>query len=438
MKLSAGVLEQPTAAPPAGELHYGNAGVGGHGSKRCSVGASSPAPCRVSVIIPARNEAANLPHVFAGLPDGLHEVIVVDGHSTDDTIATARALRPDVRVITQSRTGKGNALACGFAAATGDIIAVVGADGSADPREIPQFVKVLLDGADFARGTRFVDGGGSGDVTWLRRFANRLLSVLFGVLFGSRCTDLCYGYCVFWRRILPILGVQAIDVPVGGGTRLWGDGFELDALINIRVVRAGLAVTEVPSYEHRRIFGVSNLRAFSDGIRIMRTIAAERLHHPESKAVARRPSLMAKISECLPRQVTGIALKMAGRQRAYLREAWDSDLLDENGVPLSLSKRLRHVAGYIRASIRYRIDDLAAVLGHALDAVLISQRHTRAIVGALFGIPVEMIFSREGLYGLVTNAEALAVLFTALCASVRWLRKWRDVAPPKEKKNRSR
>ena len=96
---------------------------------------------KVTVVIPTLNEARNLPHVFAKLPAGLHEVIIVDGNSVDDTVATARRLRPDVRIVRQNRSGKGNALACGFAAATGDIIAMVDADGSADPAEIPQFVQ---------------------------------------------------------------------------------------------------------------------------------------------------------------------------------------------------------------------------------------------------------------------------------------------------------
>src|ERR1700704_4804435 len=95
---------------------------------------------RVSVVVPTLNEAENLPHVFAELPSGLHEVIVVDGFSTDDTIAVARRLRPDVRIVRQERRGKGNALACGFAAATGDILVMLDADGSADPGEIPDFV----------------------------------------------------------------------------------------------------------------------------------------------------------------------------------------------------------------------------------------------------------------------------------------------------------
>ena len=232
---------------------------------------------RVSVVIPALNEARNLPHVFAQIPGNVHEVILVDGHSVDDTVAVARQLRPDVRVVTQSRTGKGNAMACGFAVATGDIIAMVDADGSADPREIPRFVRALMDGADFAKGTRSGDGGGSDDLTRLRQTGNRLLSGLFNLCYRTRYSDLCYGYNVFWRSCLPVLSLDSTSAPRDGDDgRLWGDGFEIETLIHIRVAKSGLKVTEVPSLEHHRIHGVSNLSAFSDGLRVLRTIFAER------------------------------------------------------------------------------------------------------------------------------------------------------------------
>ena len=136
---------------------------------------TSSAP-RVSVIIPTLNEARNLPHVFARIPADVHEVIIVDGHSADDTIAVARELRPDVSIVMQTRRGKGNALACGFEEATGDIIAMIDADGSADPDEIPRFVQALLDGADFAKGSRYCEGAGSSDITPLRSLGNKVLS----------------------------------------------------------------------------------------------------------------------------------------------------------------------------------------------------------------------------------------------------------------------
>ena len=239
---------------------------------------------KVTVVIPTLNEARNLPHVFAKLPPGLHEVIVVDGNSVDDTVATARRLRPDVRIITQNRSGKGNALACGFAAATGDVIAMVDADGSADPEEIPQFVQALLDGADFAKGTRFAHGGGSSDITRLRRLGNWGLSTLVNMLCRTKYSDLCYGYNVFWRHHVPVFGLDVQqDIPVGSGVRLWGDGFEVETLINIRIAQAGLKVKEVASFEHSRIHGVSNLNARRDGLRVLRTIIAERYYYRQRK-----------------------------------------------------------------------------------------------------------------------------------------------------------
>jgi glycosyltransferase involved in cell wall biosynthesis len=231
----------------------------------------------VSVVIPALNEARNLPHVFDHLPYGIHDLIVVDGNSTDGTCTVARRLRPDARIITQNRSGKGNALACGFAAATGQIIVMLDADGSADAGEIPFFVQALVGGADFAKGTRFAPGGGSSDLTRLRTLGNRLLMAMVNRAYGTAYSDLCYGFNVFWRRHLPVLRLDSTTpAPRDGTKRLWGDGFEIETLIAIRVAVARLAVVEVPSFEHSRIHGVSNLTAFGDGLRVLRTILTER------------------------------------------------------------------------------------------------------------------------------------------------------------------
>ena len=242
-----------------------------------SQASSSPPWPRISVVIPTLNEARNLPYVFSRIPADVHEVIVVDGHSVDDTIAVARRLRPDVRVVQQSRRGKGNALACGFEAATGDVIAMVDADGSADPSEIPMFVHALLCGADFAKGTRFATGGGSSDITRLRSLGNRLLGAVVNLCYRTHYSDLCYGFNVFWRKHVPVLDLDITSPPSPRGDgRLWGDGFEIETLIHMRVAGEGLRVTEVPSFEHPRIHGVSNLDAFSDGLRVLTTILVER------------------------------------------------------------------------------------------------------------------------------------------------------------------
>lgn len=217
----------------------------------------------VSAIIPTLNEAENLPHVFERLPNGVNELIVVDGYSTDSTVDVARELRPDVRVVLQDRKGKGNALACGFAAARGDILVMIDADGSTDPSEIPSFIRPLINGADFVKGSRYMAGGGSADITRMRSLGNRALGLGVNLIFGTNYTDLCYGYNAFWRRCLPHLHVTC-------------DGFEVETVINVRAAKAGFNVVEVPSYEQSRIYGLSNLNAWRDGKRVLKTILSER------------------------------------------------------------------------------------------------------------------------------------------------------------------
>ena len=216
----------------------------------------------ISVVIPALNEALNLRHVLANMPDSVFEVILVPGHSTDDTDQVGQLMRGDLRLVDQNASGKGNALACGFAAAQGDIIVTLDADGSANPREIPAFIGALLAGADFAKGTRFVQGGGSHDISLLRQFGNRALTTLANVMYRTRYSDLCYGYNAFWRRCLPQLNVDS-------------DGFEVETLLNLRAAKSGMRVVEVASFELARIHGRSNLRTFGDGWRVLHTILRE-------------------------------------------------------------------------------------------------------------------------------------------------------------------
>jgi glycosyltransferase involved in cell wall biosynthesis len=231
----------------------------------------------VSVVIPAKNEARNLPHVLPLLPAGLHEVILVDGKSTDGTADVARELRPDITIIGQTRKGKGNALACGFAAATGDFIVMLDADGSTDPAEIPRFVDALKHGADFAKGSRFMPGAGSSDISRLRQRGNFALNKIVNLLYGTRYTDLCYGYNAFRRDCLIAISLDSSQPEGVAPTEMaWGDGFEVETLINVRIAKAGLRVFEVPSFERSRVHGSSNLNAFSDGFRVLRTIHTER------------------------------------------------------------------------------------------------------------------------------------------------------------------
>jgi glycosyltransferase involved in cell wall biosynthesis len=220
----------------------------------------------VSVVIPTLNEEDSLLWVLQHLPEWVGEVVLVDGLSTDATRVLARRARPDVVVVHQFRPGKGAALRAGFAAATGEIVVMIDADGSTDPREMDRFVRALEDGADFVKGSRQIDGGGSADLTRIRSWGNRLLVAVANVLYGTRMTDLCYGYCAFWRRHTDALQATA-------------EGFEIETQIVLGAVKAGLEMREVPSYELARRAGASNLNAIRDGVRIIRTMLSRDLGH---------------------------------------------------------------------------------------------------------------------------------------------------------------
>lgn len=233
----------------------------------------------VSVVIPSKNEAANIGWVLSRLPD-VHEMILVDS-SQDSTVDAAVAVRPDVIVIDDPGCGKGAALRAGFAAATGDFIVMLDADGSMDPREIDRFVAPLVSGFDMVKGSRCMEGGGSADLSLLRRAGNRGLRSLVNVLYGVSFTDLCYGYFAFRRDCLPTLSVCAT-------------GFEIETELVACAARSGLRTMEVPSFEEARRNGESNLQTFSDGIRALRTLLSRRiaprpLSHPAPAAAQAEP-----------------------------------------------------------------------------------------------------------------------------------------------------
>ena len=229
---------------------------------RREIFAGSPS---VTVVVPTKNEAANLPFVLPHIPSWVDEVLIVDGESTDGTVDIALELLPDARVIIESRKGKGAALCTGFEHASGEFIVAIDGDGSTDPREIPAFVGALLAGADLAKGSRFIQGGGTDDMEFHRMLGNRVLKFTVNLLFRGQYTDLCYGYFALRRSALPALITDLDDA----------SGFEIETFLNIRALKNQLAITEVASFEYDRIHGSSNLNAFRDGLRILRVIVRE-------------------------------------------------------------------------------------------------------------------------------------------------------------------
>jgi glycosyltransferase involved in cell wall biosynthesis len=230
----------------------------------------------VSVVIPTMNEAENIVWVLKQMPTLVDEVVLVDAQSTDGTVEAALRVRPDIVVVEQEPRGKGTALQAGFSAATGDIIVMLDGDGSMNPGEIHRYVALVSSGFDLVKGSRFMAGAASTDITWLRRLGNGGLRFLTNVLHGTRFTDLCYGYCAFRRDSLEQLSLTAT-------------GFEIETELVVHACMARLRITEVASLESPRRNGKSNLRTFRDGKRVLWTLLKESVRPSMPARPAGRP-----------------------------------------------------------------------------------------------------------------------------------------------------
>lgn len=202
-------------------------------------------------------------HVLPKIPQWVDEILLVDGRSTDRTVEVAKGIHPEIRVVYQSGEGKGDALRCGIEQARGHIIVTLDADGSTDPEEMPKFIKPLLNGYDFAKGSRFLQGFPR-NKPWYRILGNWIITLTFDVLFFSKYTDLCSGYNAFWKTAIE----QANP---------WlPDGFENEPLINCRVRKKGVKVTEVGHLDTGRLQGDIKELSWRQGFKAIKTIIRER------------------------------------------------------------------------------------------------------------------------------------------------------------------
>lgn len=223
---------------------------------------------KIGVVIPARNEEGNLVKVLKDLEKmGLHEILVIDGHSDDGTIEVAK--RFNAKIVSQNGNGKGDAVRQAFNNGYLDVDAFVlmDADGSMSPSEIPNMVNALTkSNTDIVKASRFKQDGYTVDMSFLRRIGNQIFLTLVNTLFSSDYTDLCYGFGLFTKdaiaKIVPLL--QSRD-------------FDIETEIFIKAKKLRLNIFEVPSFERRREFGKSNLNAFRDGFRILKVILREAL-----------------------------------------------------------------------------------------------------------------------------------------------------------------
>jgi glycosyltransferase involved in cell wall biosynthesis len=217
----------------------------------------------LTVLVCAKNEADNLPYVLPQIPHWVDEIILVDGRSGDQTIEVAKKLCPKIRILHQNDSGKGNAINYGIRESSGEIIVTLDCDGSTDPSEIKNFIDPLLNGYDFAKGSRFLHT--KPVMHPLRRFGNRVFPLFTNILYGSNYTDLCAGFNAFWKRIIPQLDPT-------------GTSFMDEPTLNIRLRKTKLKTIEITQHDKGRINGKGNEHFLIQGWRILGIIIKERFN----------------------------------------------------------------------------------------------------------------------------------------------------------------
>ena len=214
---------------------------------------------KISIVIPTLNEGKNLAKVLKDIPKSVDEIIVVDGHSTDNTVEIAKMF--GAKVIFDD-VGKGSALRKGMKVAKGGIIITMDADYSHKSSEIGLLTEGIKAGFDICMGSRFIQGGGTEDMPWYRKIGNKFFVFLVNLIWNMNYSDLCYGYRSFRKSCIKKLELKQ-------------DGFGIETEIAIRAAKKKLRILEVPSYEKERAGGEGKLRTFSDGWLILKTIITE-------------------------------------------------------------------------------------------------------------------------------------------------------------------
>ncbi len=222
----------------------------------------------LSIIIPAKNEAATIGRVLEDLNrtvkglSGYHvEILCVDDHSTDDTAAIARSLGATV-ISNTGKSGKGMALRAGFAKARGEILAMLDADYSHRAEDLPLFLEALKGEVGLVIGSRVV--GGSEEYTHIRALGNVFLSASLGLCTGRYLSDALNGFKVFRREVFTDF-------------RYTSKAFEIEIEIIANTLRRGYRVTEVNSHERARAGGEAKSRVIRHGTRFLLRILWEGL-----------------------------------------------------------------------------------------------------------------------------------------------------------------
>ena len=198
-----------------------------------------------SIILPALNEADGIGHVLSSIPqEWVHEILVVDGGSTDGTIQIAA--KHGARVIHESRRGYGWACHSGLLAASGEFVVFIDADGADDPRHLPQLLSPLVNGqADLVLGSRLAGKMDKGAMPGTQWAGNVLAAAMFRGLYHLQLTDLSPFRAAPRRKLLEL---DLVEMTYGYPTEMIA-----------KAARRGWRILEIPVSYHRRLGGKSKI-----------------------------------------------------------------------------------------------------------------------------------------------------------------------------------
>ena len=232
-----------------------------------------PARPTVSVVVPARNEAGNVPAIFARTPEmgAGTELVFVEGHWHDGTmeaIERAIAAHPErqARLFRQAGTGKGDAVRLGFQHATGDVLMILDADLTVPPELLPRFLDALdRRTADFANGVRFVYPMEGRAMRLLNLVGNKLFGLAFTWVIGQPIKDTLCGTKVLWAEDYRLIAAHRSYF---GEFDPFGD---FDLLFG--AAKLGLKIVDVPVRYRARTYGETKIHRFRHGWLLLKMLA---------------------------------------------------------------------------------------------------------------------------------------------------------------------
>ena len=226
----------------------------------------------VSILLPARNEPANIEPAIQRLsrfaPD--MEVIFVEGHSSDETLGEMERVRNaypdwDIKVMVQDGKGKADAVWKGFDVARGDVLMILDADLTMPPEQLPKFWNAIASGkGEYINGSRLVYPMEDGAMQFLNRIANHTFSVLFTWLLNQRFTDTLCGTKVLSRKHYQVLKANRAYFgdfdPFGDFDLIFGS------------VKQNLKVVEIPIRYAARSYGTTQISRFRHGVLLLKMV----------------------------------------------------------------------------------------------------------------------------------------------------------------------